>query len=470
MIENKAKFSTADLKKIFGASRLLNIEDDSLFTGVSTDSRQIKNQEIFVALSGENFDGHNKVIEAFEKGAGVALVSASKADKLLATKPDLPLIVCENSLHGLGMLARYHRLRFNFPVIAICGSNGKTSTKNFTAHLLEQKYKVLKTYGNFNNQIGVSLMLLQMNDDYDVVVLEIGTNEPGEISLLSNTAMPTHGIITNIGREHLEKLIDLDGIEKEETALFDFLDANDGVCLINADDSRLAKHVDKTKKHLTFGNKTDFDIQTSYKLDSELRPELLIKYAGDTIQAKLKTQGYTTALNAFAAVAVAFSLGLSKEEIVRGLETYEIELGAGYARMLIEKIGSMTLINDCYNANPDSMTAALKTLELITSADRKIAIIADMLELGSTAVLQHTDILEQAVSAADRVIVFGDNMCKACAAINNTEKIMLFADKQELIKFILFEVQDNDALLVKGSRGMRMEEVVNAIKENDKLL
>ncbi|MCK5741899.1 MAG: UDP-N-acetylmuramoyl-tripeptide--D-alanyl-D-alanine ligase, partial [Chlorobi bacterium] len=249
MIENKAKFSADDLQKIFGASLLVNIGDDSVFTGVSTDSRQIKKREIFVALSGENFDGHDKVIEAFEKGAGVALVSASKADKLLAAKPDLPLILCKNSLRGLGMLARYHRLRHNYPVVAVCGSNGKTSTKNFTAHLLEQKLRVLKTYKNFNNQIGVPLMLLQMNDDYDVVVLEIGTNEPGEISLLSNTAMPTQGVITNIGREHLEKLIDLDGVEKEETALFDFLNANDAVCLINADDSRLAKHVDKTKKH-----------------------------------------------------------------------------------------------------------------------------------------------------------------------------------------------------------------------------
>lgn len=469
MIENKAKFSLDDIIDIFGVSSLVNIKENSSFVGVSTDSRQIKTGELFVALSGENFDGHDKVSEAIEKGASAAVVSEAKFGSLIEANPDLPLIVCDDSLEALGMLARYHRLRFKYPLVAVCGSNGKTSTKNFTAHLLSQKYNVLKTHENFNNQIGVPLMLLQMNDEYDVLVLEIGTNEPGEIALLSKTAMPTHGIITNIGREHLEKLIDLDGVEKEETALFDHLNNENGICLINADDALLAPYAEKVTNALTFGDKAHLNIHTSYKLDSELRPELTIKYGPITINAKLNTPGYTTALNAFAATATALSLGLNQDEIIRGLESYEIKTGQGYARMLIEKIGSMTIINDCYNANPDSMEAALKTLDLMTAPTRKIAILGDMLELGSTAVARHTEILKKAVSIADKVIIFGESMSEAQAAINNTEKIKHFADKQELIKFILSEVRDNDAILVKGSRGMRMEEVVNALKEGNKL-
>ena len=214
---NTASFNHADLTAIFGVGAS-DVPKDIAVTGVSTDSRTLKPGNAFVALKGDRFDGHDHIPQAVEAGAVLIIASDDTS-----SAGDTPKIRVQDTLHALGSFGWYHRRRFHIPVIAIAGASGKTSTKDLTAHVLAQRYMVLKTIANNNNQIGTPLTLLQLTAKHDVAVIEIGTNEPGEIETLTAMVQPTHGLITTIGPEHLEKLVDLDGVEKEETALFDYL-------------------------------------------------------------------------------------------------------------------------------------------------------------------------------------------------------------------------------------------------------
>jgi UDP-N-acetylmuramyl pentapeptide synthase len=209
---NTAPFSRANLRELFGEQTNTVLPRDFRALGVSTDTRTLQAGNIFVALVGERFDGHSLISEAVQKGASLVVVNENTTVSLASV--GAPCLRVENTLHALGELAHFHRSRFEIPVVAVAGAAGKTTTKEMITCVLGQEYTVLKTEGNFNNQIGVPLTLLRLEESHTVAVIEIGTNEPGEIEILSNIVAPTHGIITNIGKEHLEKLIDLDGVER----------------------------------------------------------------------------------------------------------------------------------------------------------------------------------------------------------------------------------------------------------------
>ncbi len=464
MIPNKAPFVAEEIIAYFGEEAAIGLDENWRAGGVSTDTRTLEKGQIFVALKGENFDGGDFVEQAFEKGAAACAVEEKWFSRARDKFRDKPFIIAKSGEEALGKLAKIHRAKFDIPVAAIAGSNGKTTTKDLTAFLLSKKYRVLKSEKNFNNKIGVPLAILNLDESVEAAVFEIGTNEPGEIRYLSELVAPDFGLIVNIGKEHLEKLIDLDGVEMEETALFGYLHKKGGLPFINADDPRLKKYSKIFENVVSFGESEEAQIRGKISLDENLSPIVSITIENSSIEAKMKTFGKASALNALAAAAIAFAFGLSAEEIKEGLESFEnLSDSSGYARGALEKARGAAIINDCYNANPDSMALALENLSLYPAKGKKYAILGDMLELGESARAEHAEILKKAARVADEIFVFGENF--ATAAKNFAEKpILAFDDKRALAEKLLEKLEPGDAVLVKGSRGTKMEEIIAALK------
>jgi len=468
MLKNSAEFSTYDLIAIFGETLLVNACEDSIFKGVSTDSREIVHGNIFLALKGENIDGHDKIKDAFSNGASIAIVNKEWFKANHDSYTDKSFVVVADTLNALGKIANYHRRRFEIPIIAIGGSNGKTTTKDLTARVLSQKFNVLKTFENYNNQIGAPLMLLQLDNTYEMAVLEIGTNEPGEIQILSKIIEPTHGLLTNIGKEHLERLIDLDGVEMEETFLFGHLYKNNGIAFINVDDQRLIKYLNLLEKHVTFGQGNEAQVHANITLVEGLNPTLKFSFDSENFIVRMKTAGLTTGLNALAAASVGLTLGVTPDDVKKALESFEQTVKHGYGRMTIEKISGFYIINDCYNANPDSMTAALNTIDKIRTPGKKYVILGDMRELGKASYNEHKSILNQASEVTDEVFCTGEEMKKGMKLDKSDRNVHHFENKDDILNKIISIVKPYDYVLVKGSRGMKMEVIVENIKEQYK--
>lgn len=465
MLPNSVSFSYLDLIAIFGENNC-NLNTPQIDNcGVCIDTRIIKSNDIFVALVGENQDAHNRINEAYEKGAAVCIINKSWYDSHLSEIEGKPFIIVNDTLEALGKLANFHRRKYDIPVIAIGGANGKTTTKEITAHLLEQRFKILKTHENFNNQLGVPLMLFQLDEQIQVAILEIGTNEPGEIYKLTNILEPTIGLITNIGKEHLEKLIDLDGVEQEEAFLFGYLAKNDALCLINEDDSRLKRYKAVVPKYINFGQSENASFRAEIYLSDELNPVITFKTETGAKKAYLKTNGFTTALNAIAAASVAYAMEMSIDEIIAGLESFENKLGHQYGRMLLEKVGKIRIINDCYNANPESMRAGINTLNNIKSDGKRIAVIADMRELGLATESEHIELLKYAIDNSDLVFTYGTEFEKAARKIDIIDKLYSFSEQDKLTATLKKFVSAGDTILVKGSRSMKMENIVEFLKK-----
>jgi UDP-N-acetylmuramoyl-tripeptide--D-alanyl-D-alanine ligase len=462
MIENYAECNVFALAVIFGEKNLINIDYNSTFKGISIDTRKIAANNIFIALKGEKLNGHDKINEAFDKGASVCIIEKEWYDLNKNDLENFRLIISNDNVEALGKLANFHRQRFDYPIVAVAGSNGKTTTKEMIAHVLSVKFNVLKTHENFNNLLGVPLMLLTMNDTFNLAVLELGTNQPGEIFSLTKMVQPTHVIITNIGKEHLEFLIDLDGVELEETSIFTDI-RNDGFVFINYDDDRLKKYTKIIENYMTYGIGEGVALKADISLDESLKPIIQFKYEERSFGVQMNTAGYTSALNAIAATAIGFHFGLNDEEITLALESFQPLLFHGYGRMAIENIRNFTLINDCYNANPSSMCAALENLSNAKTQGKKIAVLGDMRELGDSAPTEHIEMLKQASVVSDFVYITGNEFYKAFCSLNSFENILFFDSKTELADKLKNMIKANDIILVKGSRGMKMEEVIEKL-------
>lgn len=428
-------------------------------SGVSTDSRKIRKGEIFFAIKGVKFDGHDFVDSSFKKGAVACVVNFEWFERNKEKFKTKILIAVEDTLKALGKLANVYRKDFDIPFIAVAGSNGKTTTKEMIAFVLGQKYKVLKSEGNLNNQIGVPLTLFRLRKSHQIAVVEFGTNHFGEIRYLCEVAEPDHGLITNIGREHIEFLGGVEGVAKEEGSLFDYLYERDGFIFVNVDDPHLREMSEKFKNKIAFGFAEGADVRGEIiDIDGLARVKFKVKFDGKEQILKLKIPGEHLVMNAISAFAVGLKFGVSANLIKRALQSYK----PFSKRMEILKVNGITIIDDTYNANPDSVIASLKTLAQMKCSGKRIAVLGDMLELGSYAEEAHREIGRKVAEfGIDYLFTYGSDMHYAYEVASDLIKHSMHFDDKDFLVYHLFEVAEKgDVVLIKGSRGMRMEEVV----------
>ena len=410
---------------------------------VCIDSRVVKKGELFIALKGEVFDGHDFIDEVLAKGVRVLVVHKPVKVK----DPKISVIRVKDTIRALGDIARFHRLRFKIPVIALTGSAGKTTAKEMIAAVLSRKYKVLKNEGTQNNHIGVPLTLLKLKAGHQIVVLECGTNRPGDIVWLADVARPGIAVFTNIGESHLEKLKTVSGVLKEKWALTSFMGAKDTV-IINADDAFLSRQESKKNifKIMTYGIKAKADWKAS---DTNIVSGRYLNF-----------QVY----NALAAVCCGVFFKVPRHDIVQALKSFESPQGRGQ----IVRLGRGWLINDTYNANPVSMRAALQILQAIETRSKRIFVAADMLELGRQSRALHRS-MGHAIEAAgvDVLITVGPLAgLMAPGPKRRDKKMQVFActDVESAQKCLAKVFHNGDSVLIKGSRRMHMEQVVEFLK------
>ncbi len=444
--------------------------------GFSINTQTLQPGEIFIALPGTNHDGHDFVQDAFHKGAAGAMVARSWFESRVDLFKNHFMIVVDDPLVGLQSLATWHRNAFEGPVIGITGSNGKTTTKEMLAKILSRRGHVLKTEGNFNNQIGLPLTLLRLERNDQAAVLEMGISRPGDMRLLCDIARPTMGIITNIGAAHLEFLGSLEGVATEKGVLFEAISST-GIAIINQDDPYLSQWEAAISKKWTYsiGGTTlaghvaparhNADLMASEIAQNEngisftLTLDRNQKGGGGKMKVILSVVGQVQVYNALAASAAALALGYEFDEIRSALREFSpISL-----RGEVVKWNGATILLDAYNANPSSMKAALQTLAGYGSQGRKVAVLGDMLELGSAAKAAHKEIGRKvAQSGIDRLIAVGKFCevvaCGATGAGMAKEAIATFKDIASVD--LAHEIQQGDIVLIKGSRGMKMERLL----------
>ncbi len=430
--------------------------------GVAIDSRKIEKDYLFIATVGERVDGHSFIPEVYGKGA-LAVLCEKAPDA-----PKGPYILVDNSFEALKSIAKWYRMQLGIKVVGITGSVGKTSTKEFISSVLSQKYRVLKTEGNYNNEIGLPLTILNIRKQHEIAVLEMGISDFGEMHRLSEIAKPDICVITNIGQSHLENLGSREGILKAKTEIFDFMSENGRVC-INGDDDMLTTISEvKGMRPVRFGLGPDNDVTASGIAARGLRgSSCTVRIGYKSFPVEIPLPGDHMILNALAATAVGTLLDMAIHEISAGIAS--VKPIGGRSNILYRE--RWTIIDDCYNANPVSMKAAL---DLLGTADtRKVAVLGDMGELGENEKALHRETGEYAVtSQADLLICVGSlSLHMYEGAISRLEKlqhgpadgILYYATREELIKALPGLLKQGDTLLVKASHFMGFEEIVKSL-------
>jgi UDP-N-acetylmuramoyl-tripeptide--D-alanyl-D-alanine ligase len=431
-------------------------------TGVSTDSRSLCRGDLFVALRGPTFDGHKYLNEIAARGARAAVVEASAT---LPGQTSLPLIVVEDTTQALGALGRHYRKKFSIPVLAIGGSSGKTTTKDMVAAVLGSRWNVLRTEKNFNNHIGVPKTIFGLERKHEIAVVEVGTNHPGELQTLCDILLPTHGLLTNIGAEHLEFFGSVDGVAREEGVLFEFLARSGGTAFVNADDRNVVHAAKKVRQRILYGfsSRSARIRGTDVKLDSFGRARFAFRggrlHKRRTVQLGIPGRHQTE--NALAAAAVGLTFGVPAGGIVDSLASFI----ATEKRMAVLDLNGVTVLNDTYNANPDSTIAALETLASMKVAGKKVAVLGDMLELGASEQEEHRRVGRAAASLGiDYVLTVGSRAQHINEAVKRGFTLH-YDQKNVLAEFLAELLTPGDAVLLKGSRGMVMEDIVTFLAE-----
>lgn len=437
------------------------------FKSISIDSRTIKENEIFFAITGERTDGHKYIKDVFKKGPDVAVVNKEWFIKNKKKFSNKSILAVEDTTLALGEFAKIHKSNFDIPVLCIAGSNGKTTTKDLTASVLSQKYNVLKSEGNFNNHIGLPLTLLRLKEKHNFCVLEVGCNHYGELNYLCGIAEPDYGLVTNIGKEHLEFFKDLRGVAKAEFELFDYLNLKKNTKLfLNIDDNFIrnySRRVNNEKK-FTYSYKHNSDVKGRFRdYNKNFEPEIEVEYAGKKFEISIATFGKHSIYNGLAAATVGLNFKVSKNKIKSALQNFK---QTSSKRMEVLKIKGMTIINDTYNSNPESVMMGIDTMMEFKTGGEKFAVLSDMLELGKYSRSEHTDIGKFAVKkGVINLYTYGTEsyhtFCNAKKIKNNFH----FDSKTDMIKMLRKNINKGDVVYVKGSRGMKMEEVVNALRE-----
>lgn len=412
--------------------------------GVSTDTRKIEKNSIFFALKGENFDGNNFAIQAMEKGASFAVV-----DKIVT--PHANLIKVDDVLQTLQKLANFHKKYLNIPVIALTGSNGKTTTKELTNAVLSEKFKTLATKGNLNNHIGVPLTVLSMDSSTEIGIVEMGANHRGEIASLCEIAQPDYGYITNFGKAHLEGFGGIEGVIKGKSELYNFLKEKGNTIFINADDAVQIRQAQDAKT-CTFGENSAAHYPIHF-----LSADPFVKMTFENIPVQSQLLGKYNASNIAAAIAIGAYFEVPVSKIKNGIEKY---VPANNRSQLIEK-GSNRILLDAYNANPTSMAAALENFTNLISDKEKVLILGDMFEIGAHSHQEHQEIVNSLNPLNfKKIYLCGGNFSQTIEGPKIIKRFKTFED----LKLHLSEHPiSNSFLLIKGSRGMQLERVLEII-------
>jgi UDP-N-acetylmuramoyl-tripeptide--D-alanyl-D-alanine ligase len=457
-----------EVLKVTGGN-LIQGGGNTLFQGVSTDSRTIAEGDLFIALKGPRFDGHHYAVEALGKKAGGVLVEQDRSGDIRWNGDrSKTVIVVKDTLSALGEIARDWRRKHGIPVVALTGSNGKTTTKEMVAACLETTLPVLKTKGNLNNLIGVPLTLLTLTEKERVVVLEMGMNVPGEIRRLTEIAEPDVGLITNIQKVHLEGLGSMERLKEEKGELFRTM-RRDGTILVNQDDPRvieLASHYPGQK--ITFGTEHPAEVMAKeIRLGGVGGTSFTLILEGEAIEMRLPLLGRHFVPNALSAVAIACLFGVEVKQIKEALEDFQ----PFPMRMEVVSLkGGITLINDAYNANPYSTELALETLVEAKGEGRAIAVLGDMLELGSFTKEAHEQIGRKVSELSiDILLALGEEASTVVeSAIRHgfpAKRARVVESHSEALSLLRETIEDGDWILIKGSRRMAMEKIAEGLAE-----
>jgi UDP-N-acetylmuramoyl-tripeptide--D-alanyl-D-alanine ligase len=439
---------------------------DKLIRGISIDSREIREGNLFVAVPGERFDGHRFVGEAVLRGAQAVVVSKEKWQKEEpGNLKGAAVVLVGDTKKALGDLASWYKGRFEIPTVAVTGTNGKTTTKEMIAEVLSAVFKVVKSPRSFNNLIGVPLTLFRLNPGTEALVLELGMSQLGEIGTLTKMARPEIGVITNIGPAHLEYMQSVERIAQAKFELPENM-PSPKTLVLNADDPFLANRIREKRgdeKVITFGIKSQADFRGD---QIEVRQDGCISFRvnGD-LTVDLLLLGRHSVYNALAAIAVGSLLGVDMPKAKKKLERYT----PSDLRMQLVYIKDITVINDSYNANPVSMAKALESLQEIQTGGRKVAVLADMLELGEKAALFHREVGKKAAELGiDLLLTVGELARQIAQGAReggmNPNGVREFENNQQAGHYLLETLEAGDWVLVKGSRRMKTEEVVVTLK------
>jgi len=450
----------SDIKKLNGVE-IINQKLFKKISDVSIDSRKLKTGDLFFAIKGENFDGHDFIDEVISKGASAVVIEKKYLEKF--KDKNYPLVVVEDTTKALGELARIYRDKFDVKVIGLTGSNGKTTTKEMIAEILSQKFKTLKSEGNLNNNFGVPLNLFRLQKSHEVAVIEMGINHFGEMGALCEIANPDFGLVTNIGTAHIEFLKSREGIAEEKGKLFKYLIRKNGFGFINSDEKLIKEQAKGLKRKLTFGFSSKADVRGKIiSLNNLAQPVLKVTYRSKSVVINLPTFGIHTAQNALSAAAVGLKFGVSLKKIKSALEAFK----SYDKRMQVIEIDGYTIINDTYNASPESMEMAIQTMSMMKGYFQKVAVLGDMLELGEFSEKFHRELANYLKENGIQKVFFFGEFTKSSfeEALKLECDAKHFDDKKQIADEIKKTIPEGSLILLKGSRKMKMEEIIEYLK------
>ena len=434
--------------KIFNESTGIKISES--IKGIATDSREIQSGDLYIAIKGEKVDGHSFLNQVFENGALAALVSDIN-DQVHGNQ-----IQVRDTIKSIGKIATEWRRQFNIPIIGITGSNGKTSTKELLRHILSSKFDIHATEGNYNTSIGLPLTLLQLNAFHGASILEMGANRAGDIEILAKIANPNFGLITNIAPAHLEGFGSIEAVAKTKAAIFENL--GNGIAFVNAADRRV-KEIALKGDSISFGLNPDCD----YPADLHYEEDGTITLTINTEEIPTLSSNLSFAKNIIACCAIAREMDVEWEAIKDRISTFSPPKG----RCEVKNNGSYIIIDDTYNANLESTLAAIDYLSAFSGQGKKVFIFGDMLELGDVSREQHIAIGKKCDEMElYAVLTYGKETIATSKSIKKVKINQHFDSKEELIDFLQKIITSNDKILIKGSRGMRMETIIQNIMEN----
>ena len=450
------KLTLAEVAQVTGAET--NSDAEIFFEEVTTDSRKVTDGALFVALKGENFNGDDFAAEALHKGAAAVLVSKSAQNISGGV-----VLKVDDTLTAYRQIAGAWRNRFDIPVVAVTGSNGKTTTKDLTAAALSGLGHVQKTSGNFNNEVGVPMTLLELNDKHNAAVVEIGMRGRGQIETLAKVVRPTIGIVTNVSEAHIELLGSIENIARAKGELVEAI-PNGGTIILNADNPHTAgmKNLAGAGVNVvTYGLEAPADISAKNILIGNVSTEFTLSYRGADFDFEIPMLGRHNVSNSLAAIAAGLTLGLNVEEIQRGVSS----LTTTKMRFEVIRRDGLTIVNDAYNASPASMRVAIKTTSEVYSG-RLIAVLGDMMELGDISEAVHREIGAELVeSRFDTLITLGElgKFIAVGARDAGLKNVYTFDTHEDAAKKILELVRDGDTILFKASHVMHMEKIIELI-------